>query len=152
MWYGHVMRSSGLAKTILRAQCQEKDKKADRRRGEKITSANGQTCHPKQSATHDWDRWWVIERVISGAFTTTSPGVTRLMRWWLLWHNRIIIMIWPIKLLKAEMMSKRKKEKNESKIFRTILLNKRGMCGSIGNCFKWYNSNMASCMIPQFYS
>ena len=34
-WFGHVSRSSGLAKTILQAQWKEKEKEADRRRGGK---------------------------------------------------------------------------------------------------------------------
>ena len=37
-WFGHVSRSSGLAKTIL----QEKEKEADRRRGGKTISKSGQ--------------------------------------------------------------------------------------------------------------
>ena len=44
-WYGHVSRSSGLAKTILQGTVKgekgEEDK-ADRGRGEKTTSGNGQ--------------------------------------------------------------------------------------------------------------
>ena len=32
-WFGHVSRSSCLAKTILRAECKEKEEKVDKRRG-----------------------------------------------------------------------------------------------------------------------
>ena len=39
-WYGHVSRSSGLAKIILQGTV-GKENKADRRRGEKTTSGNG---------------------------------------------------------------------------------------------------------------
>ena len=40
-WYGHVSRSSGLAKTILQGTVKEEDN-ADRGRGGKTTSGNGQ--------------------------------------------------------------------------------------------------------------
>ena len=45
-WYGHVSRSSGLAKTIL--QKGEEDK-AGRRRGGKTTSGNGQVLSLRNS-------------------------------------------------------------------------------------------------------
>ena len=42
-WYGHVFRSSGLAKTILQGTVKEgKEGKADRGRGGKTTLGNGQ--------------------------------------------------------------------------------------------------------------
>ena len=41
-WYGHSSRSSGLAKTILQAQWKGEEDKADRGRGRKTTSGNGQ--------------------------------------------------------------------------------------------------------------
>ena len=42
-WFGHVSRSSGLAKTILQGTIQGKRKKeADRRRGGRIISKSGQ--------------------------------------------------------------------------------------------------------------
>ena len=42
-WYGHVSRSSGLAKTILQGTRGKKEEdKADRGRGGKTTSRNGQ--------------------------------------------------------------------------------------------------------------
>ena len=40
-WFGHVSRSSGLAKTILQAQWKETEKEADRRRGGKTISKSG---------------------------------------------------------------------------------------------------------------
>ena len=39
-WYGHVSRSSGLAKTILQGTVKGEEDKADRRRGGKTTSGN----------------------------------------------------------------------------------------------------------------
>ena len=41
-WYGHVSHSSGLAKTILQGTVKGEEDKADRRRGGKTTSGNGQ--------------------------------------------------------------------------------------------------------------
>ena len=41
-WYGHVSRSSGLAKTILQGTVKGKEDKADRGRGGKTTLGNGQ--------------------------------------------------------------------------------------------------------------
>ena len=41
-WYGHVSRSSGLAKTILQGIVKGEEDKADKGRGGKTTSANGQ--------------------------------------------------------------------------------------------------------------
>ena len=41
-WFGHVSRSSGLAKTILQGTVTGKEKKADRRRGGKTISKSGQ--------------------------------------------------------------------------------------------------------------
>ena len=41
-WYGHVSRSSGLAKTILQGTVKREEDKADRGRGGKTTSGNGQ--------------------------------------------------------------------------------------------------------------
>ena len=41
-WFGHVSRSSGLAKTILQGTVKGKRKKADRRRGGKTISKSGQ--------------------------------------------------------------------------------------------------------------
>ena len=41
-WYGHVARSSGLAKSILQATVNGEEDKADRRRGGKTTSKNTQ--------------------------------------------------------------------------------------------------------------
>ena len=41
-WYGHVSRSSGLAKIILQGTVKGEEDKADRRRGGKTTSGNGQ--------------------------------------------------------------------------------------------------------------
>ena len=41
-WFGHVSRSSGLAKTILQGTVKGKRKKADRRRGGKTKSKTGQ--------------------------------------------------------------------------------------------------------------
>ena len=40
-WYGHVSRSSGLAKTILQGTFKREEDKADRGRGGKTTSGNG---------------------------------------------------------------------------------------------------------------
>ena len=42
-WYGHVSRSSGLAKTILQGIVKGEEDKADKGRGGKTTSANGQS-------------------------------------------------------------------------------------------------------------
>ena len=41
-WYGHVSRSLGLAKTILQGTVTVEEDKADRGRGGKTTSGNGQ--------------------------------------------------------------------------------------------------------------
>ena len=41
-WYGHVFRSSGLAKPIMQGTVEGGEDKADRGRGGKITSGNGQ--------------------------------------------------------------------------------------------------------------
>ena len=41
-WYGHVSRSSGLAKTVLQGTVKGEEDKADRGRGGKTTSGNGQ--------------------------------------------------------------------------------------------------------------
>ena len=41
-WFGHVSRSSGLAKTILQDTVKKKEKEADRRRGGKTISKSGQ--------------------------------------------------------------------------------------------------------------
>ena len=41
-WYGHVSRSSSLAKTILQGTVKGEEDKADRGRGGKTTSGNGQ--------------------------------------------------------------------------------------------------------------
>ena len=41
-WYGHVSRSSGLAKTILQGTVKGEEDRADRRSGGKTTSGNGQ--------------------------------------------------------------------------------------------------------------
>ena len=40
-WYGHISRSSGMAKTKLRGQWNEQEGEEDRRRHRKITSRNG---------------------------------------------------------------------------------------------------------------
>ena len=40
-WYGHISRSSGMAKTICRGQLKEQEGEEDRRRDGKITSRNG---------------------------------------------------------------------------------------------------------------
>ena len=41
-WYGHISRSLGLAKTILQGSVKGEEDKADRGRGGKTTSGNGQ--------------------------------------------------------------------------------------------------------------
>ena len=41
-WYGHVSRSSGLAKTILQGTVKGEEDEADKGRGGKTTSGNGQ--------------------------------------------------------------------------------------------------------------
>ena len=41
-WYGHVSRSSGLAKTILQGMVKGEEDKEDRGRGGKTTLGNGQ--------------------------------------------------------------------------------------------------------------
>ena len=41
-WFGHISRSAGLAKTILQGTVKGKRKEADRRRGGKTISKNGQ--------------------------------------------------------------------------------------------------------------
>ena len=41
-WYGHVSRSSGLAKTIFQGTVKGGRRQADRKRGWKTTSGNGQ--------------------------------------------------------------------------------------------------------------
>ena len=48
-WYGHVIRSSGLAKTILQGTGKGEDDKTDRKRGVKTTSGNGQAWSSRSS-------------------------------------------------------------------------------------------------------
>ena len=43
-WYGHVSRSSGLAKTILQGTVKRGKDKANKGTGGKTTSGNGQAC------------------------------------------------------------------------------------------------------------
>ena len=50
-WYGHVSRSLGLAKTILQGTVKGEEDKADRGRGWKTTSGNGQAW---SSASPRW--------------------------------------------------------------------------------------------------
>ena len=52
-WYGHVSRSSGLAKTILQGTVKEGSRQADRGRGGKTISGNGQAWS-SQSPTGQW--------------------------------------------------------------------------------------------------
>ena len=52
-WYGHVSRSSGLAKTILQGIVKGEEDKADRGRGGKTTSGNGQAWS-SPSARGQW--------------------------------------------------------------------------------------------------
>ena len=40
-WYGHISRSSGMAKTILQGTMKGEKREEDRRRDRKITSRNG---------------------------------------------------------------------------------------------------------------
>ena len=40
-WYGHILRSSGMAKTILQGTVKREEGEEDRRRDGKITSRNG---------------------------------------------------------------------------------------------------------------
>ena len=42
LWYGHVCRSSNFAKTLLQCTVKGEEDKADRKRGGKTTSRNGQ--------------------------------------------------------------------------------------------------------------
>ena len=54
-WYGHVSRSSGLAKTILQGTVKGEEDKADKGRDDKTTSGNGQAWSspsPKGSGEH----------------------------------------------------------------------------------------------------
>ena len=54
-WFGHVSRVSGLAKTILQAQCKEKKIKVNRRRGGKTILRSGSARSTR--ADEDRTRW-----------------------------------------------------------------------------------------------
>ena len=58
-WFGHISRSSGLAKTILRALCKRKEAKIDRRRGGKTILRSGKvwTLLAQLGAAEDRTRW-----------------------------------------------------------------------------------------------
>ena len=71
-WYGHVSRSSGLAKTILQGTVKGEEDKADRERGGKATSGNGQAWS-SPSPRGQWRTGKMEEtgcEVICGAPTT----------------------------------------------------------------------------------
>ena len=55
-WYGHVSRSSGLAKTILQGTVKGEEDKADRGRGGKTTSGNIQVAK-SQRAVENREKW-----------------------------------------------------------------------------------------------
>ena len=62
-WYGHVTRSSGLAKTILQGTVQRGDKEADRGNDGKTTSKsglvlNGISCYGKLGTARSGGIWW----------------------------------------------------------------------------------------------
>ena len=54
-WYGHVSRSSGLAKTVLLGTVKGEEDKADRGRGGKTASENGQAWSSPSPRGH-WRR------------------------------------------------------------------------------------------------
>ena len=57
-WYGHVSRVSGLAKTILQGtQRRGEEDKADRGRGRKTTSGNGQAWSLPKRAVENRGKW-----------------------------------------------------------------------------------------------
>ena len=64
-WYGHISRSSGMAKTILQGRWKEQEGEEDRRRDGKITSRNG--------------REWVLE-IAWGQRKTGKGGKVLLQR------------------------------------------------------------------------
>ena len=56
-WYGHVSRSSGLVKTILQGTVKGEEDKADRGRGGKTTSGNGQACSSPNHTGKNGGNW-----------------------------------------------------------------------------------------------
>ena len=80
-WYGHVSRSPGLAKAILQGTVKGEEDKADRGRGGKTTSGDGQAW----SSTSPMGQWRAGEKkevtgyeIICGAPTALavfSPDV-----------------------------------------------------------------------------
>ena len=79
-WYGHVFRSSGLAKNILQGTVKEEKDKADRKRGGKATSGNEQAWS-SPSLTGQWKKRKMEEtdcEVICGAPAT--PAVKGTMK------------------------------------------------------------------------
>ena len=73
-WYGHVSCSSGLAKTILQGTVKGGKDKADKRRGGKTTSRNGQAWS-SPSARGQWRTGNMEEtgcKIICGAPTTLT--------------------------------------------------------------------------------
>ena len=55
-WYGHVSRSSGLAKTILQGNSQRGKKTRQTRRGEKSASENGQAWSGERRKVEDREK------------------------------------------------------------------------------------------------
>ena len=83
-WCGHVSHSSGLAKTILRVR------QADRRRGGKTTSGNGQ-AQSSPSLREQWrtgDKWRKLVAKSSVVLQRASRLRDRWWWWWWWWWNQ----------------------------------------------------------------
>ena len=73
-WYGHVSRSSGLAKTILQDTVKGGKRQGRQRRGGKTTTGNGRACD-SPNPRGQWRTGKMEEtgcEVISGATTTLA--------------------------------------------------------------------------------
>ena len=73
-WYGHVSRSSGLAKTILQGTVKAGRRQADRGRGGKTTSGNGQpgVCQVPEGSGEQGKMEKTGCKIIGGAPTTLA--------------------------------------------------------------------------------
>ena len=85
-WYGHISRSSGMAKTILQWQWNEQEKEEDRRRDGKIIKEwTGMGFGDSQRAAEDREGW----KGIVATSTVVPRRPTRLRGWdEMRWSNR----------------------------------------------------------------
>ena len=85
-WYGHVSRSSGLAKPSCKALWKGKGDKADRERGGKTTSGNGQAWS-SPSPRGQWRTGKKKRRklVVESSVVPQRPSRLRDRWWWWWW-------------------------------------------------------------------